>query len=102
MSINLTTQGLLELYSSKKKEQRKLDEFVQNLRDQLVLAAKMGEFDEYLDGETYRLPGLTLTPTKRKTVVYSQAVRDLQEQEVFLGVATEKVTESFTVKLVDG
>lgn len=102
MSLNLTTDGLLDLYASKTKERRKLDVLVQDLKKQIILAAKMGEFDEYLDGETYRLPKLTLTPTKRKTVVYSQAVRDLQEQEIFLGVATEKVTESFTVKLVDG
>ena len=101
MSLNLTTQGLLDLYISKRKEQKTLDAFVASLKDQLCKTIEMGEFKEFEEEGQYRLPGLIITSVKRKTFKYSQAVADLKEQEEFEGVAIQRLTESFSFKVTD-
>ena len=101
MSLNLTTQGLLDLYISKRKEQKALDAYVADLKDQLCKTIEMGEFEEFEEEGQYRLPGLIITSVKRKTFKYSQAVADLKEQEEFEGIAVQRLTESFSFKVTD-
>ena len=101
MSLNLTTQGLLDLYISKRKEQKTLDAFVAPIKAQICKAIEMGELKDFEKDGQIKLPGLVITKVKRKTVEYSQAVADLKEQEEFEGIAVQRLTESFSFKVTD-
>jgi len=101
MSLNLTTQGLLNLYVSKRKEQKVLDFFVTSLKEQLCKAIEMGELKEFQKEGKYDLPGLTITSVKRRSFKYSQAVDDLKEREEVDGIATQRLTESYSFKITD-
>lgn len=101
MSLNLTTQGLFDLYKRKAKEQKELNAFVASLRTQACKAIEMGELKDFEKDGQIKLPGLVITKVKRKTVEYSQAVADLKEQEEFEGIAVQRLTESFSFKVTD-
>lgn len=101
MSLNLTTQGLLNLYVSKRKEQKVLDFFVTSLKEQLCKAIEMGELEEFQKEGKYTLPGLIVTSVKRRSFTYSQAVDDLKEREEVDGIATQRLTESYSFKITD-
>lgn len=101
MSLNLTTQGLLNLYVSKRKEQKVLDFFVTSLKEQLCKAIEMGELEEFQKEGKYTLPGLIVTSVKRRSFKYSQAVDDLKEREEVDGIATQRLTESYSFKITD-
>ncbi len=101
MSLNLTTEGLLKLYISKRKEQKKLDFFVDALKQQVCMAIEMGELEKYQSEGRYSIPGLTITTVNRKTFQYSQAVKDLKEQEELQGTAKQKSSTSYSFKVTD-
>lgn len=101
MSLNLTTQGLLNLYISKRKEQKALDNYVSSLKEQVCKAIEMGELEDFQSQGVYTLEGLTITTVKRKTFQYSQAVKDLKEQEEVEGIATQRSSTSYSFKVTD-
>ena len=101
MSINLTTEGLLNLYISKRKEQKKLDFFVDGLKQQLCKAIEMGELEQFQSEGRYNLPGLVISTVNRKTFQYSPAVKELKEKEEFEGTATQRSTKSYSFKVLD-
>lgn len=101
MSINLTTEGLLNLYISKRKEQKKLDFFVDGLKQQLCKAIEMGELEQFQSEGRYNLPGLVISTVNRKTFQYSPAVKELKEKEEFEGTATQRSAKSYSFKVLD-
>jgi hypothetical protein len=101
MSLNLTTEGLLNLYISKRKEQKTLDTFVASLKEQVCKAIEMGELEQFETEGQYNLPGLVISTVNRKTFQYSPAVKELKEQEEFEGTATQRLTTSYSFKVLD-
>ena len=101
MSLNRTTDELLKLYIGKRQEQKNLDFFVNDLKQQLCKAIEMGEFEEFQDKGKYSLPGLVISTVNRKTFQYSPAVKELKEKEEFEGTATQRSTKSYSFKVLD-
>ena len=54
--------------------------------------------DEGLIGDTVSYEGITAKVQQRKTWQYSPAVKELQEMEQVEGIATPKVSSSWTVR----
>ena len=55
-------------------------------------------FDEGLITDTVSHDGITAKIQQRKTWQYSSAIKELQDMEQVEGVATQKVTSSWTVR----
>lgn len=101
MSLNPTTQQLVDLYIDKTRELKKLKAFVDSLKSQLCTTIELGEFEEYEEDGRFNLPGLTIVSVQRGTFAYSKAVAALKEQEEFEGIAKKKVTSSYSFKVLD-
>ncbi len=101
-NLNPSTKALLELYIGKKRELKKLATFVDELNKQIQTAIGLGELDGCVyDNNRYQYGALTITGVQRKTWKYSQAVKDLQEQEQFEGAAEQVVSESYRFNITD-
>lgn len=101
-TVNPTTGKLLDLYVDKKRELKKLATFVDELNKQIQIAINLGELDGCIyDNNRYRYGPLTITGVQRSTWKYSQAVKDLQEQEQFNGEAEQVFSESYRFNIAD-
>jgi hypothetical protein len=102
LTVNPTTAKLLDLYVDKKRELKKLATFVDELNKQIQNAINLGELDGCIhDNNRYQYGALTITVVQRKSWKYSQAVKDLQEQEQFSGEAEQAISESYRFNIAD-
>ena len=101
-SLSRSTQNLLDLYIDRKRELKKLATFVDDLHQQIQHAISLGELDScIIDKNRFQHGPLTITGVQRKTWKYSAAVKTLQEQEQFEGVATQTISESYRFNISD-
>ena len=96
------TKDLLDRYVLDTLELKARVKFNEELKEQIKTAINLGELDSIIyDGNRFQHGALTITGFQRKSWKYTQAVKDLQEQEQFNGTAEQVVTNSYRFNITD-
>ena len=90
---NLTADDVLDRLSAAIQRKAEADADIQNCKEVLSLMRAEG-----LINDTVESDDLKLTWTTRSTWTYSPAVKQLQQMEQVEGLATKKISESWTAK----
>ena len=101
-SLNPKIKDLLDRYVADTQDLKKRIKFNEELKEQIKTAINLGELDTIIyDGNRFQHGALTITGFQRKSWKYTQAVKNLQEQEQFNGTAEQTVTDSYRFNITD-
>ena len=89
----ITVNDLLHRYRQLDEQERFAKEGKDEIRTALKALRDAGAIED-----KFTASGFSVTWTKRTTYTYSKAVKELQDMEKLNGLATPKVSESWTIR----